>query len=219
MLYCVHPREHYLVDLIPVFQAHHISEIENIPPSNGSPPSTIPSIASILPRATRSITNSNMATCTSCAWRNSSQWWRRLLLTHGVAFRYRTSWRQLDCFVTDSRGRQIAGEEFRRVDRVLDVRQGELCYVAGTVYMDMPLKPNILDDISKDVRSLSTLNSRCYRSVQQPADQALSTFSTGSPSLRLAKSTSHPPAKIKSCLRTNQAASALSAPRSKQTCL
>ena len=40
----------------------------------------------------------------------------------------------------------------RRVDRVLDVRQGELCWVAGTVYMDMPLKPNILDDISKDVR-------------------------------------------------------------------
>ena len=39
----------------------------------------------------------------------------------------------------------------RRVDRVLDVRQGELCWVAGTVYLDMPLKPNILDDISKDV--------------------------------------------------------------------
>ena len=39
-----------------------------------------------------------------------------------------------------------------RVERVLDVRQGELCWVTGTVYMDMPLKPNILDDISKDVR-------------------------------------------------------------------
>lgn len=38
-----------------------------------------------------------------------------------------------------------------RVDRVLDVRQGELCWVAGTVYMDMPLKPNILEDISQDV--------------------------------------------------------------------
>ena len=45
---------------------------------------------------------------------------------------------------------QIGGEKVRRVDRVLDVRQGELCWVAGTVYMDMPLKPNILDDISKD---------------------------------------------------------------------
>jgi DNA polymerase delta subunit 2 len=38
-----------------------------------------------------------------------------------------------------------------KVDRVLDVRQGELVWVAGTVYMEMPLKPNILDDISKHV--------------------------------------------------------------------
>lgn len=45
---------------------------------------------------------------------------------------------------------QIAGEKVRNVDRVLDVRQGELCWVVGTVYMDMPLKPSILDDISKD---------------------------------------------------------------------
>lgn len=48
-------------------------------------------------------------------------------------------------------GFQIAGETVRRVDRVLDVRQGELCWVTGTIYMEMPLKPNILEDISKDV--------------------------------------------------------------------
>lgn len=30
------------------------------------------------------------------------------------------------------------------------MRQGELCWVAGTVYRDMALKPNILDDVSKD---------------------------------------------------------------------
>ncbi|RDA86603.1 hypothetical protein CP532_6006 [Ophiocordyceps camponoti-leonardi (nom. inval.)] len=48
------------------------------------------------------------------------------------------------------RGTVVGGEEARRVDRVLDVRQGELCWVSGTVYMDMPLKPNILDDVSKD---------------------------------------------------------------------
>lgn len=47
---------------------------------------------------------------------------------------------------------QIAGSFVRQVDRVLDVRQGDLCWVTGTVYMEMPLKPNILDDISKDVR-------------------------------------------------------------------
>lgn len=49
-------------------------------------------------------------------------------------------------------GTVIAGEEARKVDRVLDVRQGELCWVTGTVYMEMPLKPNILEDVSKDVR-------------------------------------------------------------------
>lgn len=46
---------------------------------------------------------------------------------------------------------QIGGEEVERVERVLDVRQGKLCWVVGTIYMEMPLKPNILDDISKDV--------------------------------------------------------------------
>ncbi|KAH7166128.1 DNA polymerase alpha/epsilon subunit B-domain-containing protein [Dactylonectria macrodidyma] len=44
----------------------------------------------------------------------------------------------------------IAGEAAKRVPRVLDVRQGELCWVTGTVYMDMPLKPSILEDVSKD---------------------------------------------------------------------
>lgn len=48
-------------------------------------------------------------------------------------------------------GTTIGGETASKVDRVLDVRQGELCWVAGTVYMDMALKPNILEDVSKDV--------------------------------------------------------------------
>lgn len=47
-------------------------------------------------------------------------------------------------------GFRIGGEEVRRVERVLDVRQGELVWVTGMIYMDMPLKPNILEDISKD---------------------------------------------------------------------
>ncbi|KAH7318626.1 DNA polymerase alpha/epsilon subunit B-domain-containing protein [Stachybotrys elegans] len=45
---------------------------------------------------------------------------------------------------------EIGGERAKRVDRVLDVRQGELCWVTGTVYMDLALKPNILEDVSKD---------------------------------------------------------------------
>ncbi|KAL1616362.1 DNA polymerase delta small subunit Cdc1 [Diplodia seriata] len=44
----------------------------------------------------------------------------------------------------------VGGEKARQVDRVLDVRQGELCWVVGTVYMEMPLKPKVLDDISKE---------------------------------------------------------------------
>ncbi|KAK4669767.1 DNA polymerase delta small subunit Cdc1 [Podospora pseudopauciseta] len=44
----------------------------------------------------------------------------------------------------------LGGENANKVERVLDVRQGELCWVAGTVYMDMPLKPSILEDVSKD---------------------------------------------------------------------
>ncbi|KAK7953379.1 DNA polymerase delta subunit 2 [Apiospora saccharicola] len=47
-------------------------------------------------------------------------------------------------------GTIVADEPVKRVDRVLDIRQGELCWVTGTVYMDMPLKPNILEDVSKD---------------------------------------------------------------------
>lgn len=45
---------------------------------------------------------------------------------------------------------EVAGERAQRVERVLDVRQGQLCWVVGTVYMELPLKPNILADISKD---------------------------------------------------------------------
>ena len=54
---------------------------------------------------------------------------------------------------------QIAGETVQKVDRVLDVRQGKLCWVIGTIYMEMPLKPNILDDISKDVSGSRILGS------------------------------------------------------------
>ena len=72
----------------------------------------------------------------------------------------------------------IGGERAKRMERVLDVRQGELCWVAGTVYMEMPLKPDVLEDVTKDVsdsvlvlvtpasRSLSKL--MLFRSVGYP---------------------------------------------------
>ncbi|KAI1632059.1 DNA polymerase delta subunit 2 [Biscogniauxia mediterranea] len=44
----------------------------------------------------------------------------------------------------------IGGEPCKKAERVLDIRQGELCWVSGTVYIDMPLKPDILEDVSKD---------------------------------------------------------------------
>ncbi|KAG9124522.1 hypothetical protein FRC07_011312 [Ceratobasidium sp. 392] len=36
------------------------------------------------------------------------------------------------------------------VARVLDVVKGQTCYIIGTVYMDMPLKANVLEDIAQD---------------------------------------------------------------------
>ncbi|KAL5634917.1 hypothetical protein ACGC1H_002818 [Rhizoctonia solani] len=36
------------------------------------------------------------------------------------------------------------------VPRVLDVVKGHPCYIIGTVYMEMPLKANVLDDIVQD---------------------------------------------------------------------
>ncbi|KAF2178525.1 hypothetical protein K469DRAFT_731548 [Zopfia rhizophila CBS 207.26] len=45
---------------------------------------------------------------------------------------------------------ELGGEKAKMVDRVLDVRQGELCWIVGTVFIEMGLKPNILDDISKE---------------------------------------------------------------------
>ncbi|RHZ72938.1 hypothetical protein CDV55_107285 [Aspergillus turcosus] len=65
-------------------------------------------------------------------------------------------------------GFSIAGERARRVERVLDVRQGELCWVAGTVYMDMPLKPNILDDLSKESHTLAPPPRRTYQDPAHP---------------------------------------------------
>ncbi|KAG0633893.1 DNA polymerase alpha/epsilon subunit B-domain-containing protein [Tuber brumale] len=47
-------------------------------------------------------------------------------------------------------GTEIGGETVERADRVLEVRQGELCWIVGTIYMEMPLKPNILEDITKN---------------------------------------------------------------------
>ncbi|KAI8815776.1 DNA polymerase alpha/epsilon subunit B-domain-containing protein [Fimicolochytrium jonesii] len=36
------------------------------------------------------------------------------------------------------------------VPKLLDVQMGQVCYVVGTVYVDMPLKPNVLEEVSAE---------------------------------------------------------------------
>ncbi|PNY25657.1 DNA polymerase delta small subunit [Tolypocladium capitatum] len=69
-------------------------------------------------------------------------------------------------------GTTIGDEAAKRVDRVLDVRQGELCWVAGTVYMDMSLKPNILEDVSKDRWISAPISTQKYYS-EDDSDQVM----------------------------------------------
>ncbi|GLB35302.1 putative glutamate decarboxylase [Lyophyllum shimeji] len=47
------------------------------------------------------------------------------------------------------RWRDIPGNPIL-VPRVLEVVKSRLCYIIGTVYMDMPLKPNVMEDIARD---------------------------------------------------------------------
>ena len=102
---------------------------------------------------------------------------------------------------------EIAGERVKKVDRVLDVRQGELCWVVGTVYMAMALKPDILEDVSNDVRLLHP----------KPLTSLLPRFnadrgtSAGSPHPSPRQSTSRTTGVTRSCWRTTRAASSSSA--------
>ncbi|GAA6020218.1 hypothetical protein JCM10207_004376 [Rhodosporidiobolus poonsookiae] len=38
----------------------------------------------------------------------------------------------------------------KHVKRLLEIETNQLCYVVGTVYVDMPLKPNVLEDLARD---------------------------------------------------------------------
>ena len=41
--------------------------------------------------------------------------------------------------------------DVKNTKRVLDITQGSLCYVVGTIYMEMRLKPNILEELAREV--------------------------------------------------------------------
>lgn len=47
------------------------------------------------------------------------------------------------------------------VEKLIDVNNKELCYVIGTVFQDMPLKPSILKEISQDVSILTYIGFAC----------------------------------------------------------
>ena len=46
----------------------------------------------------------------------------------------------------------LDSKEVEYVPRLLDIPEGKLCLVVGTVYMDMPLKPNILRELTDQVK-------------------------------------------------------------------
>jgi hypothetical protein len=45
----------------------------------------------------------------------------------------------------------LAEKTLHFVPRLLDVAEGSMSVVIGAIYMEMPLKPNILNEISEDV--------------------------------------------------------------------
>ncbi|KAK7206554.1 DNA polymerase alpha/epsilon subunit B-domain-containing protein [Myxozyma melibiosi] len=55
-------------------------------------------------------------------------------------------------------GISLWGQKAKQVDRVLDVKQGELSWVVGTVYMEMPQKPNILEEITKEFWTVAPIS-------------------------------------------------------------
>ncbi|KAK9716935.1 DNA polymerase delta small subunit Cdc1 [Basidiobolus ranarum] len=49
-----------------------------------------------------------------------------------------------------SRWEYLDGKKPKYISKVLDIKEGELCYVIGTIYVEMEYKPNILDDVTKE---------------------------------------------------------------------
>ncbi|KAK9471641.1 DNA polymerase alpha/epsilon subunit B-domain-containing protein [Dipodascopsis tothii] len=63
-------------------------------------------------------------------------------------------------------GMKISNKIVKQVDRVLDVEQGELCWIVGTVYLDMALKPNIFTEISDELWAAPPMLKGKYRSKE-----------------------------------------------------
>lgn len=48
------------------------------------------------------------------------------------------------------------------VKRILDVKQGQICFVIGTIYCSMHLKPDVLEELTREVNTLSLLDPGYY---------------------------------------------------------
>ncbi|PNS17774.1 DNA polymerase subunit delta-2 [Sphaceloma murrayae] len=69
----------------------------------------------------------------------------------------------------------------QKVERVLDVRQGDLCYVVGTVFMEMPLKPNVLEDVGREEWISAPVNSlgKFFEEKQEEEKEGTNGVDTG----------------------------------------
>ncbi|KAI5306666.1 N-acetyltransferase 9 [Ascosphaera pollenicola] len=65
-------------------------------------------------------------------------------------------------------GLTIGGGPAKAEERVLDVQQGDICWVIGTVYMDLPLKPDILEDMQKEYYTTIPPPQRTYHDPKNP---------------------------------------------------
>lgn len=46
---------------------------------------------------------------------------------------------------------EMDGMKAIQKDRILQVNQGEICWVVGTLYLSMHLKPDVLQDLTREV--------------------------------------------------------------------
>ncbi len=57
----------------------------------------------------------------------------------------------------DAKASFLVAENPQALKDILKVESGQLCYVVGTIYMEMPLKPNVLEDMGRDVSLVTYL--------------------------------------------------------------
>lgn len=59
--------------------------------------------------------------------------------------------------------RSVRGARIRHTPRILDVQRGQVTYVTGITYMEMKLKPDVLQDLTREVRLLDLTRTHTNR--------------------------------------------------------